>query len=119
MTEKQLQLLRHMLGIDDPSKAHPKSHRDYAAVNPGDPDFIAMEEAGAVRRYEPRLESEYHWYTTTDEGKRLAHESHKATRWPKSKRVYSAFLNISDVLPDLTFMEFLRDPQFKELRASA
>ena len=118
-SDGQLDTLRHMLGINDPRRREPKPYRNYAAVTPGDPQFIALEALGAVERYKPRIDSEYHWYRCTDVGKQAALHSHRTIRWGASKRRYSCFLHIREALPELTFTEFLTDPEFAEVRRSA
>lgn len=120
LTEKDLDHLRHMLGINTPTDKHPKPYRDYAAVNPHDKEWLRLESLGMVRRYrtvEPH--SPYNWYTTTDEGKARAIASHKNIRQSRSKRRYSAYLDVSDTFSELKFIDFLTDPQFKQTRDEA
>lgn len=123
LTDKHLDTLRHMLGINDPSVGHPKPCRDYAAVNPGDPHFVELEALGAVERYRAASQNHpgfpYGYYRCTDAGRAAAMASHKTIRWSKSKRVYSKFLDVRDALNDLTFKDFLTRPEFKQSRESA
>jgi hypothetical protein len=119
-TPKQLDTLRHMLGINDPLKGRPEPWRNYAAVNPGDPEFLELERLGAVecyRRQSPH--NSYDYYRCTDAGRAAACASHRTMRWSKSKRIYSKFLDVRDALGDVTFKEFLTDPAYAESRRSA
>ena len=116
-TERQLSTLRHMLGINTPMDKEPQPHRNYAAVSPGDAQFLEMEEAGLVERYSER--PPYHWYTCTEHGKALAMASHKTIRAPRSKRRYNAFLRMRDSYQELTFREFLTDPYWAQARQEA
>lgn len=119
-TPEQLDLLRHMLGINDPSQRVPTPYRDYAAVCPGDPSYIEMAQAGLVEIYrEAAGANPNDYYCCTAAGREAALASHKAIRWPKARRVYRKYLDVSDVLTGLTFSQFLRDPQFADLRKDA
>jgi len=117
LSADQLQTLRHMLGIDDPHMRIPKPHRDYFCADPSDGKMLALVSAGAVEKYAEQ--GGYHWFQTTDAGREAAMKSHKSIRLPKSRRVYSKFLDIRDCFPDLTFQEFLTNPEFSETRRSA
>mgnify|MGYP003588762593 CR=1 FL=1 len=117
LTDEQLRKLRHMLGIDKPEERDPKPYRDYYCANKGNADLLQMARQGAVRLY--RQCEDYDWYTTTEAGKAAAIVSHRKIRLPKSKRMYSKFLDIADVHADLTFREFLTSPAYAEARAAA
>lgn len=120
LTEKQLDTLRHMLGINDPCKPRPEPWRDYAAVNPGDLDFIQLARVGAVERYrEAGAGSSYDYYRCTAAGRAAACASFRSIRWSKSKRMYSKWLDVRDALGEVTFKDFLTDPAFAESRRSA
>ena len=114
LTEKQEDLLRHMLGINRPQLRNPEPYRDYAAVNPGDPQWLELERLGLVKLYS--TEGNYHWYRTTPAGREAAFASHRRWRWPRSARRYAKFLDIADLDPDLTFRRFLTDPRYAEAR---
>lgn len=105
-----------MLGINTPFDKQPKPYRDYCAAVPGDAKMAELEALGAVRCYR---RDTYHWYTTTEAGRSAAIASHRYIRRSKAARVYSAFLDVSDCIPDLTFKAFLIDPQFAETRRNA
>jgi len=116
-TPDQLHTLRHMLGINDPSKRVPRPYRNYAAVNPGDPEFIEMARAGLVEIYRARGSgSEYDYYRCTEMGRLAAMRSFRSIRYSAAKRRYIAYLNVSDAVPDLTFRQFLTHPDFAEAR---
>jgi hypothetical protein len=116
-TPDQLHTLRHILGINDPSKRVPKPYRNYAAVNPGDPEFVALEVAGLVERYRARGPgSEYDYFRCTEAGHLAAMRSFRTIRYSPAKRRYIAFLNVRDCFPDLTFKQFVTLPEFAEAR---
>jgi hypothetical protein len=117
MTDAQLDVLRHMLGINDPWHAEPKPHRDYYCANPGDPVLHELARLGAVRLYSPR--GRYEWFTTTEAGRAAALASYSKIQKPKGARVYARFLDTCDVWPELTFREFLVRPVFAEARRAA
>lgn len=117
MTEEQLDTLRHMLGINISDKRDPPEYRDYACANPGDATMHALHAAGMVRMY--LVGNGYEWWTTTDAGKVAARASQRAMLKPKAARVYARFLEVSDVLPDLTFKAFLTLPEFADTRRAA
>jgi len=114
LSEEQLRILRHMLGIDTRQTASPVECRDYYCANQGDPELIELERLGMVRRY--RRSDSYDWYTTTDAGKAAARASQRAGLLPLSQRRYLRFLNLREPLPDLSFREFLTHPDFAEYR---
>ena len=121
LTEEQLRILRHMLGITDPFK-RPVPYRDYYCANPGDEVLHELARLGAVKMYRRTTEAQggdYEWFTCTPEGRAAAIADHRANRPSKSKRVYSAFLEVSDCFADLTFKQFLTDPEFAETRRRA
>jgi len=117
LSSDQLKTLRHMLGIDDPYQRVPKPYRDYFCASPGDANLIALEQAGAVRRYAEQ--GGYWWYETTPEGHKAAIASHRTTRAPKRQRIYLKYLQVSDVFSDLTFRQFLTSPEFADTRREA
>jgi hypothetical protein len=106
-----------MLGINTPGDRLPRPYRNYAAVTPGDPEFIELERVGAVEIYSRR--GEYDWYRCTDEGKIAAMRSHRGIRYSRPKRRYIRYLNVRESIPSLTFRDFLVDPQFARIRADA
>lgn len=116
-TNGQLETLRHMLGMTDFSRREPSEYRDYYCANKGDEHLMTLEAEGLVRCY--RRDDAYHWYTTTDAGKDAARASFRQLRYRKSRRVYLRYLSVNDAVPDLTFREFLTDPEFADIRRDA
>lgn len=116
LRDDQLRVLRHMLGIDHPTVKEPKSYRNYYCACPDDPLMNGLRHLGFVRMY--RKDDKYEWFTATDTGIAAAFASHKKIRLPKSKRMYHKFLDLRDCWPDLTFWEFLTDPELAETRRS-
>jgi len=120
LTAAQLHTLRHMLGITDLSQREPRPYRNYAATVPGDPEYTELERLGMVCEYIPTaLSGSYRWMKCTQAGREAAIKDFYKNRESKSKRVYVRFLEIHDVMPDLTFKEFLTNPDFKEARKQA
>jgi len=119
LNDNQLHILRHMLGINTPWDKFPKPFRNHAAVNPGDPVYLELERLGAVERFESKINSEYHYYRCTEAGRSAACASHRKIRLSSAKRRYSAFLEMCEIAPDLTFHEFLTGDEWKEAREAA
>ena len=116
LTAEQLRTLRHMLGIDDPYMRIPKPWRDYYCANIGNKELHELQRLGAVRLYRS---DRYEWFTTTEAGRAAAVASHRTIRKSKGARVYSKFLDVRDCWPDLTFHQFLTDPELRETRRMA
>lgn len=120
LTDEQLRILRHMLGIDDGSKARPEPYRDHYCANAGDPQLVELARLGMVRLAgKPSPGLPYETYVTTEAGRAAAIASFRAIQAPKKKRVYLRFLEVSEVCPDLTFREFLVREEFAEIRREA
>lgn len=118
----QLHMLRHMLGINTPTHRRPRPYRNHAAVIPGDPRFLALEAAGAVARCRRAGDApgfEYDYYACTPAGREAAMRSHRDIRFPKKKHTYARYLSLRDALPDLSFREFLVDPDYSDIRKEA
>lgn len=119
LTDDQLHTLRHMLGINDRTKRVPEPYRNYAAVVPGDPVFLELERIGMVECYRRAGgDQTYDYYHCTEAGELAARKSFRKIRYPRARRRYIAYLRIREVRV-LTFMEFLTDPEYAEVRASA
>lgn len=117
LSPAQLRILRHMLGINEPYDRTPTPYRDYYCANPGDPELLELQRLDMVVLYDTRGNCEY--FRCTDAGRAAAIESHRTIRAPKAARVYSRFLAIKDAYTDLTFHEFLTNPDFAETRRDA
>lgn len=119
LTEDDLHVLRHMLGIDDPRKP-PEPYRDYYCANAGDEKLERLERLGMVARVQgPRAWLPYVVYATTEAGRAAAMESAERRLIPKRKRLYLRFLSVADCDPDLTFREFLTSDDYAEARRTA
>jgi hypothetical protein len=117
LSAEQLDILRHMLGINDPWHKQPKPYRNHYCANKGDPALLELHRLRAVRSLGER--DDYEYFACTEAGELAAIRSYKTIRYTKSQRVYRKFLDISDCYSDLTFKRFLTDPHFKEARADA
>lgn len=117
LTDEQLRILRHMLGIDVNDTPSPQEYRDYYCANPGDANLHELASVGMVTMYSTH--GGYEWFKTTDAGKSAARASQQAMLLPKPKRAYLRWLSISDVLPDLTFRDFLTRREFADVRKAA
>lgn len=116
-TAEQLDTLRHMLGINTPDDRVPKPYRNYYCANRDDPELRLLADLGAVRLYSQH--GNYDWYCCTDEGRAAAMRSHRTIRRTKAQRIYSKFLDVRDCCPDVTFKQFLTEPDFAETRRNA
>ena len=120
LSKDHLHTLRHMLGINTPHDRIPRPYRNYAAISPGDSEFEELERIDVVEKYrscDPT--TQYDWFQCTEAGKLAAMRSHKDIRQTKAQRRYSKFLDLCDCYPDLTFYEFLINPEFAEIREDA
>lgn len=117
LNSEQLQILRHMLGIDRDDTPNPREYRDYYCASRDDPVLWEMANLGVVERY--ASDRYYDWYRTTDAGKAAARASQRAMLLPKPKRIYLRWLSIRDACPDLTFLDFLTQPEYAETRRAA
>ncbi len=114
---KQLDILRHMLGINTPADRIPKPYRNYYATTRDDQDMAELHSLGLVKF--DGHHGDYDYFSCTDMGRQLAMKSHKDIRHKKPRRVYLKFLSCADAWPDLTFKEFLTRPEFKKYRSEA
>lgn len=119
-TPEQLSTLRHMLGINTPYDRMPRPYRDYAAVVPGDAEFLQLAAAGLVERYrEAGNGQQYDYFRCTAAGREAAMKSHREIRAGKAQRMYRRFLEVSDAVSDLTFRQFLVEPVYADVRRQA
>lgn len=114
MHEQDMAILHHALGISDPMRPDRVPYRNHFVVGPGHADMPSLErleEAGLmVRKRHALLNGGDRVFTVTEAGKALALQTRP--RALKAKIRYGRFLRIKEVLPDLTFREFLTTPQF-------
>jgi hypothetical protein len=111
LNEHQLRTLRHMLGINTHEAERPKPWRNYYCANPGEKEMVELARLGAIEIYDTR--GGYEWWRCTDVGRATAIASHKTIRHSPAKRRYIRFLNLRECYPDLTFRQFLTDPQYR------
>lgn len=102
-TLEQLDTLRHMLGINDPSRK-PIPYRDYYCANPGDPNLHELQRIGKVVLYSSH--GGYEWFRCTDEGRVEAIASVPVAS--RGRQRYLNFLNARECNQDLTFGQFLK-----------
>lgn len=120
LSENQLDTLRHMLGINTPNEPHPRPTRNYATVEKGSIEFATLSSMGLIEKMDRVMtEFGYDYFQVTDQGRALAMESHKSIQKSKSARRYVKFLEVVDAVPDLSFREFLTDPQYERSRQEA
>lgn len=119
LNQKQIGMLRHMLGLTDNSKRDPQPYRNYAAVEPGDLCLLQLEKLGMVEKCcTPAAWRGLVCYRCTEVGKREAVKDFYRTRYNKSRRRYLRFLSVSGCVPGLTFREFLTKREWAEIRAN-
>lgn len=116
-TDEQLRILRHMLGIDRPEEKDPTPYRNYYCASREAAALQELAELGLVEKF--ATGRHYDWYRCTELGKAAALASHRRIRLPKSARLYRRFLRLRDVLPGLTFREFLTCADYAEVRHDA
>ncbi len=117
LSEHELDILRHMLGINDSRARDPVPTRDYYCANIDDPHLVELDRLGMVEKYSEH--GRYWWYRTTRAGAAAAIASFYARRATKAQRVYLRFLDHHEVYQDLTFKEFLTAAQFAAARREA
>lgn len=115
-----VRILAHALGIEyQQARREPNEYRNYYVSEPDDPEVAQLVEAGLIA-----LASRPSWtgglvaFTVTDAGKEQARAFWKARQYPQKKRVYAAFLLVSDVR-EVTFREFLTSPEYAKARENA
>ena len=117
LRDDQLRVLRHMLGVDNQrDKKDPVSYRNYYCTSPGNPLMNGLRHLGFVEMY--RKDENYEWFTATETGIAAGMDSARQRRYSKARRRYLCYLHISDCYSNLTFKQFLTDPEFAETRAN-
>jgi hypothetical protein len=100
-----------MLGIDKPKADKPEPYRNYYCANPGEREMLELARLGAVEQY--AAQGGYEWFQCTEAGRTAAIASHRTIRYSAARRRYMRFLDVRECWPDLTFRQFITDPQFK------
>ena len=121
LTPDHLRTLRHMLGINDGRRSKPVPYRNYYAANADDPTMLELQRVGAVWR---RVKAGDIWgdnldiWHATDPAVEAAIASFATIRVSRGRRMYHEYLRLSDVYADLTFRDFLTNPEFESIRRS-
>ena len=120
LTEDQVSMLMHMLGLSEQHFSDPDCYRNHAAVEAGTEThemFQSMEEQGIVKHTgSPDKVYDYHFYSATKESKTLALKLYQKNLGTRAERRYKRFLSLQDVHPELTFRAFLMDDYWREAR---
>jgi hypothetical protein len=111
--DASLHILQHALGLDDFGRG--KAYRNHFATGPECDNWglcMAHVEAGRMKKHEPRAifgGGEHCCFVVTDAGKAFVREhSPRPSKRQRSRDRYLEWLRISDVCPDLTFGEWLK-----------
>jgi hypothetical protein len=110
-------VLLHTLGLSDPFQE--RSYRNYFVAGPGHDDIPSIKRlcaAGlmAETRQPKFLEKRDKVFSATNAGLDYAKKHRK--RPTRGQIRYHKFLEVSDVVSDLTFHEFLTNPEFAAMR---
>lgn len=111
MSERILSILQHSLGVDKFGRG--TQYREHFVTGEGSIDYpicMEAERLGLMTRHAGNaLTGEMDLFLVTDAGRAfVAEHSPRPDRRQKARDRYSRFLDISDVMPDLTFGDFLR-----------
>lgn len=102
-TAEQIEILQHSLGIDREKRS---PWRNYYCDEAGAPQLEALVSLGLMSHGRAVNESQ-RYYHVTAAGVAVAVDALPAP-YSRSKQRYRRFLSVSDVMPDLTFRDFLR-----------
>lgn len=110
MSNELLHTLQHALGVDQFGRG--KMYRDHFVTGEGSVDYpICMEavDRGLMERRGYSALTGGDWcFQVTDDGRAyVLARSPKPDRKQKARDRYSRFLDLSDIIPDLTFKDFL------------
>ena len=108
---KMVAILRHSLGIQ---WAHDKEYRDYYCACVGEDRLERMADKCLMKRGNFINGGRDRYYFVTELGRAVARED--IPRKTRSQLRYERFLSVCDCCPDLTFKEFITDPQYREVR---
>ena len=105
-----LHILQHSLGVDRFGRG--PQYRNHFVTGEGStdhPDCMKAVAQGLMERHAGSpLTGEMDLFVVTDAGREfVAIHSDKVDRKQKARDRYSRFLDLSDVMPDLTFRQFL------------
>ncbi len=120
MTDIELEIVLHTLGLTDPKTKEP--YRNHFVSGDGNSDMTILaslcQKGFMVETRAPGfLEPGDRLFLVTDAGIFYAQKHRpKPRRLTRDQKRYGRFLELSDCHPDLTFREFLTDPQFAKYR---
>ena len=109
LTPDDIHALQHSLGISD---GRTKEYRNHYADEPDCPQMAKLIAMGLMKRGY-RIPGGLQMYHVTEAGKKIARDNLPPPP-SKKKRRYLRYLDASDAYPDLTFREFLTEPEWKE-----
>jgi len=108
---KLLHILQHSLGVDQFGRGNQyRNHFVTGEDSTDHPTCMEATDGGLMTRHAGNtLTGDMDLFRITEAGKRyVAVNSPKPDRKQKNRDRYSRFLDLSDVMPDLTFGDFLR-----------
>ena len=118
LLDADLRLLHHTLGISDPYQPEREPYRNYFVASDGHSDMPGLNRlvaAGMMKsREHPLCGKGSLVFYATDIGKAVAIKTRPKVS--RNKLRYRRFLSLSDCCPDLTFRQFLTDPEFRDYR---
>jgi hypothetical protein len=113
LNEAQMEALRHMLGLLGDSCCCRTVDRNHYAAEPSDPVMAELVALGLVYEGRP-IVGGLRYFHASAKGQAVAMASLKPVSRSKSR--YTAFLNLKECFPALTFTEFLQDTRFAPYR---
>jgi hypothetical protein len=121
--KEHLHILQHSLGLDEYGQG--RQYRNHFVTGPGSKDWDAcraLTDAGLMTENKghallPVGDSVF--YVTPAGIDFVATNSPKPPKVSRNRRRYAAFMDLTDCCPDLTFKQFLTDPNFADARRRA
>lgn len=121
VSQLELEILLHSLGLNHEDVREP--YRNYFVAGDGHSDMPLLKslcDKGLMRREDRTpgfLEASDGLFLVTDAGRTYALANRpKPKTLSRARRRYSAFLDMKECYPDLTFREFLTEPYFEKDR---
>jgi hypothetical protein len=111
MTQRQLEILQHSLGVDEYGRG--EMYRNHFCAGGSDEnicrELIAL---GYMQQHRTTEMLPYFNCSVTDAGKQAVRlESPKPPKLSRGKERYRRWLNFSDAYPDVSFIEFCKREQ--------
>lgn len=107
-----LHVLQHSLGVDEFGRGDQYRNRFVTGEGSTDhPTCLEAVDRGLMDRHAGNtLTGDMDLFVVTDQGRNfVAQHSPRPDRKQKARDRYSRFLDLSDVMPDLTFQSFLKE----------